>query len=86
MVGSFVGIFIEVRKLKNEMVHAGFHDGAVSGMEGDVAKTASLVCGAYLALLFPFLMVQIFHPQPPCENLPGELPKLLESKTSFTTT
>ena len=72
MVGSFVGIFIKVRKLKNEMSKSGFHAGAASGMETAVAKTAAIVCGTYMALCFPAFLVQWLHPQPPCENLPGE--------------
>ena len=72
MVGSFVGIFIKVRKLKNEMSRSGFHAGAASGMQTAVTKTAAIVCGTYMALCFPAFLVQWLHPQPPCENLPGK--------------
>jgi hypothetical protein len=70
MVGAFVGIWIEISWLKNQM-SASFHAGA-SSMVSSVTKTAAIVCGSYLALFFPAFLLITFHPQPPCANLPGK--------------
>ena len=69
MVGSFVGIFIEIRYLKSQISSA-VHAGA-SHMVSSVTKTAAIVCGSYLALFFPAFLLIAFHPQPPNEDLPG---------------
>ena len=68
MILSFIGIWIEIRWLKKEMSAAVVMQ---SNMETNLTKTAAIVCGTYLLLSFPFLLLVNVHPQPPNEDLPG---------------